>query len=101
PPLFKWTPHAKAQSIAEGAEKFALTLKRPVTRCENDFYGRPTVSNQLGKFNAFGLGKQVNVRDHETNIGLRFQNAYRFGSIFGFKKRHIPPLEFPRPSGTL
>ena len=22
---FKWTPHAKAHSIAEGAEKFALT----------------------------------------------------------------------------
>jgi predicted ATP-grasp superfamily ATP-dependent carboligase len=23
---FKWTPNAKAQSIAEGAEKFALTV---------------------------------------------------------------------------
>jgi hypothetical protein len=24
---FRWTPHAKAHSIAEGAEKFALTFQ--------------------------------------------------------------------------
>lgn len=29
---FKWTPHAKAHSIAEGAEKFALTKIRIVPR---------------------------------------------------------------------
>ncbi|MGF9564179.1 acyltransferase family protein, partial [Neorhizobium sp. BT27B] len=105
PPLFKWTPHAKAQSIAEGAEKFALT-SYPTT--EFSAWAFANAANSIGRVavpmfimmsGALIIGRAIpdwgSFFKHRSLVFLR---PYLFGTIFYIVIGPTIGTSWPSPS---